>query len=133
MLCLIPIIGGLLIMIGQHDRSKALFYYFRLEDRVPETHLLRLNKCLCAGKAESELQRYRSPSIDPELLLRILLIGYLYGSSERRKLNEERKRAKMLLYSKVKDQFGMGRGDRRKPAPPTHCSCKRLDGTAFGS
>jgi hypothetical protein len=26
---------------GQHDRSEALFYYFRLEDQVPETHLLR--------------------------------------------------------------------------------------------
>jgi hypothetical protein len=42
MLCLIPIVGGLLIMMGQHDRSEALFYYFRLEDQVPETHLLRL-------------------------------------------------------------------------------------------
>jgi hypothetical protein len=42
MLCLISIVGGLLIMMGQHDRSEALFYYFRLEDQVPETHLLRL-------------------------------------------------------------------------------------------
>ena len=44
MLCLILIVGGLLIMMGQHDRSEALFYYFRLEDHVPETHLLRLIK-----------------------------------------------------------------------------------------
>jgi transposase len=42
MLGLILIVGGLLIMMGQHDRSEALFYYFRLEDQVPETHLLRL-------------------------------------------------------------------------------------------
>jgi hypothetical protein len=42
MLCLILIVGGLLIMMGQHDRSEALFYYFRLEDQVPETHLLGL-------------------------------------------------------------------------------------------
>jgi len=28
-------------MMGQHDRSEALFYYFRLEDQIPETHLLR--------------------------------------------------------------------------------------------
>jgi hypothetical protein len=42
MLCLILIVGGLLIMMGQHDRSEALFYYFRMEDQVPETHLLRL-------------------------------------------------------------------------------------------
>ena len=38
MLCLILIVGGLLIMMGQHDRSEALFYDFRLEDQVPETH-----------------------------------------------------------------------------------------------
>jgi hypothetical protein len=36
------ILGGLLIMMEQHDRSEALFYYFRLEDQVSETHLLRL-------------------------------------------------------------------------------------------
>jgi hypothetical protein len=29
-------------MMGQHSRLEALFYYFRLEDQVPETHLLRL-------------------------------------------------------------------------------------------
>ena len=34
--------GGLLLMMGHHARSEALFYYFRLEDQVPETHLLRL-------------------------------------------------------------------------------------------
>jgi hypothetical protein len=32
MLFLIAILGGLLIMMGQHSRSEALFYYFRLED-----------------------------------------------------------------------------------------------------
>ena len=42
MLFLIAILGGLLIMMGQHSRSEGLFYYFRLEDQVPETHLLRL-------------------------------------------------------------------------------------------
>src|SRR6266702_4388582 len=34
--------GGLLLMMGHHTRSEALFYYFRLEDQVPENHLLRL-------------------------------------------------------------------------------------------
>ena len=27
-------------MMGQHDRSESLFYYFRIEDQVPENHLL---------------------------------------------------------------------------------------------
>jgi hypothetical protein len=65
MLCWILIIGGLLIMMGQHDRSEALFHYFRLEDQVPETHLLRLIEkthqlCLCARKAKGQLQRDRA-------------------------------------------------------------------------
>jgi transposase len=34
--------GGLLLMMGNHSRSESLFYYFRLEDQVPENHLLRL-------------------------------------------------------------------------------------------
>jgi len=34
--------GGLLLMMGHQSRSEALFYYFRLEDQVPENHLLRL-------------------------------------------------------------------------------------------
>jgi hypothetical protein len=38
------LVTGLLTMMGQHDRSEALFYYFRLEDQVPENHLLRLNR-----------------------------------------------------------------------------------------
>ena len=42
MLRWISFVRGLLIMMGEHDRSEALFYYFRLEDQVPETHLLRL-------------------------------------------------------------------------------------------
>src|SRR5438067_1739932 len=42
MLRLILIVEGLLIMMRQHTRSEALFYYFRLEDQVPEHHLLRL-------------------------------------------------------------------------------------------
>jgi transposase len=94
MLCLILIVGGLLIMMGQHDRSEALFYYFRLEDQVPENHLLRLiDKHISFEFVRERLRASYSetgrPSIDPELLLRILLIGYLYGITSERKLVEE--------------------------------------------
>ena len=90
----IAILGGLLIMMGQHDRSEALFHYFRLEDQVPETHLLRLiEKHISFAFVRQQLKdRYSEmgrPSIDPELLLRILLIGYLYGITSERKLVEE--------------------------------------------
>jgi transposase len=94
MLCLILIVGGLLIMMGQHERSEALFYYFRLEDHIPESHLLRLiEKHISLEFVRERLRHSYSetgrPSIDPELLLRILLIGYLYGITSERKLVEE--------------------------------------------
>jgi transposase len=94
MLCLISIAGGLLIMMGQHNRSEALFYYFRLEDQIPENHLLRLiDKHISFEFVRERLRDSYSdtgrPSIDPELLLRILLIGYLYGVTSERKLVEE--------------------------------------------
>jgi transposase len=94
MLCWISIFGGLLIMMGQHARSEALFYYFRLDDQVPENHLLRLiEKHISFAFVRERLKDSYSetgrPSIDPELLLRILLIGYLYGITSERKLVEE--------------------------------------------
>src|SRR5216684_1095221 len=94
MFCWITILGGALIMMGQHARSEALFYYFRLEDQVPETHLLRLiEKHISFAFVRERLKASYSdtgrPSIDPELLLRILMIGYLYGITSERKLVEE--------------------------------------------
>jgi transposase len=77
-----------------HARSEALFYYFRLEDQLPENYLLRLiDKHISFEFVRERLRSSYSdsgrPSIDPELLLRILLIGYLYGISSERKLVEE--------------------------------------------
>src|SRR6476660_4273939 len=94
MLRWISIYGGLLIMMGHHARSEALFYYFRLEDQIPETHLLRLiDKHISFEFVREQLKDSYSetgrPSIDPELLLRMLLIGYLYGITSERKLVEE--------------------------------------------
>ena len=81
-------------MMGQHTRSESLFYYFRLEDQIPENHLLRLiDRHISFDFVREKLKESYSdtgrPSIDPELLLRILLIGYLYGITSERKLIEE--------------------------------------------
>src|SRR5436190_9948554 len=94
MLRWISIFGGLLIMMGSHARSEALFYYFRLEDQVPESHLLRLiDKHISFEFVRQRLKDSYSetgrPSIDPELLLRILMIVYLYGITRERMLVEE--------------------------------------------
>jgi transposase len=90
MLWMILIVGGLLIMMGQHDRSEALFYYFRLEDQVPENHLLRLidrhvNFEFIRAKLKDAYSDAGRPSIDPELLLRLLLVGLSLRGHERKK------------------------------------------------
>jgi transposase len=94
MLLWIAIGGGLRFMMGQHARSESLFYYFRLEDQVPENHLLRLidihiDFSFVREQLKDSYSDTGRPSIDPELLLRIVLIGYLYGISSERKLVEE--------------------------------------------
>src|SRR6201986_1577287 len=94
MLFFITIHGGLRIMMGQHARSEALFYYFRIEDQVPENHLLRLiDRHVSFQFVRDDLRDSYSengrPSIHPEGLFRILLLGYLYGIASDRKLLEE--------------------------------------------
>ncbi len=81
-------------MMGHHTRSESLFSDFRLEGYVPESHLLRqINRCLDFGFVREQLKETYShtgrPSIDPEVLLRMLLIGYLYGITSERRLVEQ--------------------------------------------
>ena len=81
-------------MMGRNSRSESLFYYFRIEDQVPENHLLRLidrhvSFEFVRKKLRDSYSETGRPSIDPEVLLRILLCGYLYGITSERKLVEE--------------------------------------------
>jgi transposase len=84
-------------MMGRQGGDQAsLFYEFRLEDRIPKDHLLRrINVFVTAvlGHARERLQPYYSeigrPSVDPELMLRMLIIGYCYGLRSERKLTQE--------------------------------------------
>src|ERR1700678_4316157 len=94
MRCAMFILGGLPIMMGQQVRSESLFYYFKLDDYLPENHLLRLidqhiSFAFVRERLKDSYSETGRPSIDPELLLRILLIGYLYGITSERKLVEE--------------------------------------------
>jgi len=50
MLGWISIVGGLLTTMGTRPSSEALFYYFRLENQIPESHLLRLTLILLCEK-----------------------------------------------------------------------------------
>ena len=80
--------------MGRQAISEQLFYDFRLEDHVPEKHLLRqLDKVLRFDSIRAALVSYYShtgrPSIDPELMLRMMLVGYAYGIRSDRRLCEE--------------------------------------------
>ena len=81
-------------MMGQQPRTEPLFYYFRLEDQIPEQHLLRqIDRYVDFSFVRERLKSFYSPtgrpSIDPEVLLRLLLVGYLYGITSERRLMEE--------------------------------------------
>src|SRR6202051_1817204 len=86
--------GGLLLMMGHHPRRKPRYNNFRREDKIPENHLLRLidrhvDLDFIRAKLKNSYSDTGRPSIDPELLLRMLLVGYLYGVTSERKLVEE--------------------------------------------
>jgi transposase len=84
-------------MMGRQRRDQGrLFYEFRLEDRIPENHLLRrINVFVTVALADlhKELEPHYSdigrPSVDPELMIRMLVVGYCYGIRSERKLCQE--------------------------------------------
>ena len=82
-------------MMGrQNDRQGQLLYDFNLEDVVPQDHLLRhIDPLLELEALREHLEPFYShtgrPSIDPELMIRMLLIGYCYGIRSERRLCEE--------------------------------------------
>ena len=84
-------------MMGRRDRDQAsLFYDFNLDEVIPENHLLRrLDVFVTTVLADlhEQLQPFYSdigrPSVDPELMLRMLIVGYCYGIRHERKLCEE--------------------------------------------
>ena len=84
-------------MMGRQRRDQSkLFYEFRLDDRIPKTHLLRrIDVFVTAALADlhKELEPYYSdigrPSVDPELMMRMLIVGYCYGIRSERRLTQE--------------------------------------------
>jgi hypothetical protein len=74
--------------------QESLFYEFRLEDHIPPDHLLRrIDRFVDCSKLRQHLAGFYSsmgrPSIDPELMIRMLLIGYCLGIRSERRLCEE--------------------------------------------
>jgi transposase len=82
-------------MMGQQSgRQEHLFCEFRLDDWVPADHLLRkIDAVLDLSSLRHKLAPFYSrtgrPSVDPELMIRMLLVGYCYGLRSERRLCDE--------------------------------------------
>src|ERR1700682_5397447 len=98
---MIPCAGGIqrrrFAMMGRQTGDQSqLFYLFNLERRIPAGHLLRrINPVVTRILVElrDKLAPFYSgigrPSIDPELMIRMLIVGYCYGIRSERRLCEE--------------------------------------------
>jgi transposase len=81
-------------MMGCQAVSAQLFYDFCLDDHVPADHLLRgIDRHLDLDSVRAQLKPFYSntgrPSVDPELMMRMLIIGYSMGIRSERRLCEE--------------------------------------------
>jgi transposase len=82
-------------MLGPRQEAQvALFYEFSLEDHVPQDHLLRsIDRFVDLGSIRAHLADFYShtghPSVDPELLIHMLLVGCCFGIRSERRLSEE--------------------------------------------
>ena len=82
-------------MMGRQSvQQEPLFFGFSLERHVPAGHLLRsIDRFVDLDGVREHLRPFYSttgrPSIDPELLLRMLIVGYCSGIRSERRLCEE--------------------------------------------
>jgi transposase len=82
-------------MMGKRSAPQGeLFYEFSLETHVPSDHLLRsIDRFVDLEGMRQHLAPFYSsngrPSIDPELMIRMLLVGYCFGIRSERRLCEE--------------------------------------------
>lgn len=82
-------------MMGQQGGSQDRFFYsFNLDDHVPRNHLLRgIDRFFDLSELRQHLAPFYShtgrPSIDPALMIRMLIVGYCFGIRSERRLCEE--------------------------------------------
>ena len=114
-------------MMGRQDRDqRQLFYEFSLDEMIPKDHLLRrinvFATAVLAGLHE-QLKTFYSdigrPSVDPELMIRMLLVGYCYSIRHERRLCQE-----VALHS-ASEMGAAQRSDQSTPWRSTMTSFSR--------
>jgi len=86
--------GWIAMMGPKQEAQGALFYEFSIEQHVPQDHLLRsLDQFVELSSVRQRLSASYSsigrPSIDPELMIRMLIVGYVMGIRSERRLCDE--------------------------------------------
>ena len=81
-------------MMGEKEPGEKLYYSFSLEDKVPQGHILRrIAEAVDFSFVHKIARPYYShtgkPSVDPVVVLKMALIGYIYGISSERRLASE--------------------------------------------
>src|SRR5262245_41793849 len=110
-------------MMGRlsHDQEQ-FFYSFRLDEAVPGDHPVReIAAVLDLSWVHSELARYYSrlgrPSIDPALMIRMLIVGYVFGIRSERALCHE---VGVNLAYQTSSDVGMIAASARHRRPPAN-------------
>ena len=122
-------------MMGRLDRDQEQFFYkYRLDDLVPADHLVRkLYTLVDLSWLREELAPYYShtgrPSIDPELMVRMLLVGYVFAIRSERQLCSElqvnmayRWFCGLSIESNIPDHSLFSRAATSASAPPICCA-----------
>jgi len=81
-------------VIGEKKKEDKLFYYLRPEELIPEDHILRLidryvDFSFVRPKVEHLYSHTGRPSVDPDVMMRMLLVGYLFGITSERRLCDD--------------------------------------------
>ncbi len=81
-------------MLGKRDTQDSFFAFVNLEKMIPSEHLLRrIEKHVDFSFVDSHVEKLYSakgrPSIDPQVLVRMMIVGYLYGITSERRLCQE--------------------------------------------
>jgi transposase len=104
-----------------------VFYLFNLEDRIPPGHLLRrINPIATEVLADlretlaSFYSDFGRPSVDPALMMRMLMVGYCYGIRSERRLCEE---VKLHLAYRWFCKLDLDDTVRHR-LPPPECPCR---------
>ena len=107
-------------MMGrQNDDQGHLFYEFRLDEAVPNDHLVRkIDAVLDLSWVHAELApQYPTlgrPSVDPVLMIRMLIIGYVFG------LRSERLLCRLLRQGSERQEH-IAHGNHARQAENINC------------